>query len=412
MTEYDYSPEAIDQYVKSQARIQQWTVQTALSRTCDPSTPPTPVASRSIGLPPSHATYGPPPLPEPQSEWTQKSQTALRKIRATGGTPPPRLAVQTPALGVPANQVYSYKQKTTRNGSKLSITSQNTDGQYVQQQSYRETTRALHPESQQTLAVPPVNYAPLAHNPFPVQEQFQTLPRATAPPSARVRSKSSHSERRALPSEGGGLAPPMPPMPERHRAHSNVRPPGAAAPLHPANSALANGMYAPPSAVSSLQLPTPYYPPQQQRQMQQQPQYSAMAKIKCKSSATLNTRYATEARRPQLQDAPPMPMPQQAQTGFYATPRASKSSATLYAAEPRSSPRKSSKSKSKSPSKHSQRPPMPEFGERMSSPHPAASQMLVHSLVPLATYREGTPEPRRVKSPSLFHRIFLGRSKN
>ncbi|KAJ7679511.1 hypothetical protein DFH06DRAFT_1291127 [Mycena polygramma] len=409
MTEYDYSPEAVDQYVRSQARIQQWTAQTARSRTCDPSTPPTPVAPRSIGLPPSHATYGPPPLPEPQSEWTQKSQTALRKIKATGGTPPPRLAVKTPALGVPANQVYSYKQKTTPHGSKLSITTQTTDGQYVQQQSYRETTRALHPESQQTLAVPPVNYAPLAHNPFPVQEQFQTLPRATAPPSTRVRSKSSHSERRALP---GGLAPPVPSMPERHRAHSNVRPPGAAAPLHPAT--LANDMYAPPSAVSSLQLPTPYYPPPQQQMhmQQQQPQYSAMAKSKSKSSATLNTRYATEARRPQLQDAPPMPMSQQAQTGFYATPRASKSSATLYAAEPRSSPRKSSKSKSKSSSKHSHRPPMPEFGERMSSPHPAASQMLVHSLVPLATYREETPEPRRVKSPSLFQRIFLGKSKN
>ncbi|KAJ6553018.1 hypothetical protein B0H19DRAFT_1377719 [Mycena capillaripes] len=420
MTEYDYSPEAIQQYLQSQTRIQQWSAATARSHPCDPNTPPTPAAPKSIALPPIHGSgtskYATEPLAsvgvETQPGWAHKKQDVMRKMQASGGPAPGSLTVQTPATGPAPNQTYAYTQQTTPYGSQLSITTQTSDGRYVQQQSYRQMTRPVHPSSG-TLAVPPVNYAPLARNPYPTPEQFNSLPRAAAPITrdTRVRSKSSHSERRAFPggqADGGMYVPPVPPMPERHRAHSSVRPPGAAAPLHPANGAYANGMYgAPPSAVSSFQLPGPYVPAPA-RQRQQQYPTPALAKTKSKSSATLNTRYATEARRPRLEEAPPMPAPQQVQPEFYATPRASKSSATLYA-EPRASPKSTSKS-SKSKRAHKHRPPMPEFGEKMSSPHPAASQMLVHSLVPLATYRE--PEPARAKPPSLFKRMFLGKRSN
>ncbi|KAJ6451281.1 hypothetical protein C8R45DRAFT_1125037 [Mycena sanguinolenta] len=376
MTEYDYSPEAIQQYMDSQTRIQQWSADTARSGPCDPSTPPTPAAPRSIALP-----------------QTQGSAT-VRKMRArpnlTIQTSPPRATA--PA---PANQVYAYTQRTTPYGSQVNITSQTSDGRYIQQQSYHQTTLA----APQSLEVPPVNYAPLARNPYPAPEHlYHSLPRE----NPRVRSKSSHSERPTQPI----YAPPVPPIPERHRAHSSARPAGAAAPLYPASGAYANGMYGAPSAASSsIHLPAAGYLPATVAQ------YAAMDRAKSKSSATLNMRYATGAHA-RVEQALPMPVPQhaqvQAQAGFYATPRASKSSATLYA-EPHSHS-KSSKSKSSSKHERERRPAIPEFGEKMSTPHPAASQMLVHSLVPVASYKDTHPAPTtRTKQPSLFKRMFLGK---
>ncbi|KAJ7913369.1 hypothetical protein B0H13DRAFT_1873920 [Mycena leptocephala] len=416
MTEYDCSPEAIQQYMHSQARIKQWTAHTARSRPCDPSTPPTPAMLKSIGLPASHASgnfnYNTEPLGsvgvETQPAWAHKKYDVMRRMNSSGIPTPATLTVATPATSSATNQVYSYSQKTTPYGSQLSITTQTSDGRNIQQQSYRQTTRPVH------LEVPPVNYAPLAQNPYPAPEHFHTIPSSVAAlvPNRRVRSKSSHSDRRApsVAQIGGGIyAPPVPPVPERLRTHSSVRPPGAAESLHPSNGAYANGLYGAPSAsaASSLHLPAPYFPAPVQQQ-----QYPVLAKTKSKSSATLNTRYAAEARRPRLEETPPMPAPHRAQAEFYAAPRASKSSATLYA-EPRASP----KSKSKSSSKRGRepRPPMPQFGEKMSNPHPAASQMLFHSLVPLATYKqdpEAEAEYTRKKPASLFKRMFLGKRSN
>ncbi|KAF8177310.1 hypothetical protein K438DRAFT_1770078 [Mycena galopus ATCC 62051] len=415
MTEYDYSPEAVARYMDSQARIQQWTAITARSGPVDPSTPPTPANAPSIPLPSVHGGKAKQMQSlesvgvETQPAWAHKKHDAMRKMQ--GSSALSNLTVKTgpPVAVVPANQVYAYTQRTTPYGSQLNITSQTSDGRYIQQESYRQTTRQVNPQSQSSLTVPPVNYAPLAQNPYPAPAHFlHRLPRANPTPS-RVRSKSSESARRApLPSHsnGGIYAPPVPPIPERHRAQSSVRPPGAAAPLHPANSAYANGMYgAPTAAVSSLALPNPYFPAPQQQQ-----QYPAIDKTKSKSSATLNTRYAhaAEARRPYLEQVPSgmMPMPQQAEAGFYATPRASKSSATLYA-EPRGTG--STKSKHSKSSRRERRPPMPEFSEKMSTPHPAASQMLVHSLIPVATHRDAGYPEQRVKQPSLFKRMFLGK---
>ncbi|KAJ7737067.1 hypothetical protein B0H16DRAFT_1466341 [Mycena metata] len=384
MTEYDYSPEAIDRYMQTQSRIQDWTATTARSRPVDPSTPPTPAGLQTIGLPSIHT-----------------SGKAMRKAQAPTAT---TARAHGAATGKP-NQVYSYRQHTTPYGSQLDITSQTMDGRYIQQQTYRQTTAPLAP---QTLAVPTVDYAPLAQNPFPSEEHFNSLSRAS--PNHRLRSKSGHSEHRSVAQPGNGIyAPPVPPIPDRHRAQSSARPPGAAPPFQPSHGAGAyvNGgsmMYAAPtSAVSSLQLPTAYLPASQEQLHYQNP---SMVKAKSRSSATLKARYATEARRPRVEEMPPMPAPHQAQAGFYAAPRASKSSATLYA-EPRRSPHKSKGKSSKSSSKQSRRPPMPEFGEKMSSPHPAASQMLVHSLIPLATYRE-EPAPVYGKKPTLFARVFLG----
>ncbi|KAJ7889534.1 hypothetical protein B0H14DRAFT_3855734, partial [Mycena olivaceomarginata] len=265
MTEYDYSPEAVQQYLNSQMRIQQWTAVTARSSPVDPSTPPTPALRPSVGLPPIQNS-------STQTAWAHKKQDAMRKMHAYASAAPPNLTVQTPAAA--GNQVYAYAQQTTPYGSQLSITQQTSDGRYVQQQSYRETTRPLHPTpapAAQMLEVPPVNYAPLAQNPHPVPEHFyHSLPRAAGAPTRtqRVRSKSSHGAHPA-PAPSGGMcisALPVPPMPgsERPRVHSSVRPPGAAAPFNPANPIYVNGLYGGPStaAVSSLHLPTAYLAPQ------------------------------------------------------------------------------------------------------------------------------------------------------
>ncbi|KAJ7023853.1 hypothetical protein C8F04DRAFT_1401485 [Mycena alexandri] len=402
MTEYDYSQEAMDRYMQTQSRIQDWTAATARSRPVDPSTPPTPASLQTIGLPPTHSSVKAKYQTQPSRHQTQD---IMRKVQASAA------ANARPAQGVATgnpNQVYSYRQQTTTPySSQLDVTTQTMDGRYIQQQSYRQTTAQLAPQS---LAVPPVNYAPLAQNPFPSEEHFNSLSRAS--PNHRIRSKSGQSDHRSIVQHGNGIyAPPVPPIPERHRAQSSARPPGAAAPFHPSHSAgaYANGTgmmhayAAPTSAVSSLHLPTAYLPASNE---QLQYQNAGMVKSKSKSSATLKARYATEARRPRVEDMPPMPAPHHPQTGFYAAPRASKSSATLYA-EPRGTPTKSKGRSSKSSSKHSRRPPMSEFGEKMSSPHPAASQMLVHSLIPVATYREESA-PIYEKKPTLFARVFLG----
>ncbi|KAJ7476681.1 hypothetical protein FB451DRAFT_1460999 [Mycena latifolia] len=393
MTEYDYSPQAIDQYMQTQSRIQAWTTLAGQSKLCDPETPPTP-AVRSQSLPRSQAHSPSAAIEKTQPAWAHKKHDAMRKMQASGVPVPPVLRVRTPAPAAAPNQVYSYSQQTTPYGSQVNISTQTSNGAYVQQQSYQQTTRAAQ-LAPQTLEVPMINYAPLARNPYPAPEHLQR-PGPESVPSRRVRSKSSHSTRAPEPA-GGMYAPPVPPMPDRDRprAHSSVRPPGAAAPLQPSNGAFANGVYgAPPrtfqSSVSSLQLPAGYLAASPQN-------YPVLGREtrKSKSSATLKSKYAQQAQRPRVEDMPPMPAPQRAQTGFYTVPRASKSSATLYA-EPRAPSHRSHRHRDAS---------MPEFGEKMSRPHPAASQMLVHSLIPLATYQEQVPLPRAKPQP-LLKRIF------
>ncbi|KAJ7685875.1 hypothetical protein B0H17DRAFT_1204702 [Mycena rosella] len=388
MTEYTSSPAAIDQYMRTQSRIQKWTSAAARSQLCDPETPATPaVASKLLTRTTPH--YNNVPLPylatDTQAAWEHKKHDAMRKMQASGTQVPPALSVRTPPA--PPNQVYNYTQQTTPYGSQVNISSQTSNGVYVQQHSYQQTTRALAP---QTLQVPPVNSAPLAQNPYPAAEHFR-LQGPESVPALRVRSKSSHGSR-AAPSGGSIYAPPVPALPDRPRAHSSVRPPGAAAPLQPSNGAYANGVYgAPPrsvqSSISSLQLPSAYSTLGPSAQYPLPPRETR----KSKSSATLKSKYAQQAQRPRVEDMPPMPAPQHAQMGFYTVPRGSKSSATLYAA-PRTSRRHRDAS-------------MPEFGEKMSAPHPAASQMLVHSLIPLATYQEHAPAPRAKPQP-LLKRIF------
>ncbi|KAJ7491388.1 hypothetical protein B0H11DRAFT_2008897, partial [Mycena galericulata] len=428
MTEYDYSEEAVHRYMQTQARIQDWSSATARAPPCDPNTPKTP-AVRSRSLPRTRSkpkdsnsafassspyAYNDEPSPaavgvHTQPAWADKKQAAMRKMQMQAAH-----ATPTPA---PANQVYvsySQQQQTTPYGSQLNISTQTqtASGEYVQQQAYVQRTLQRAP-TPQTLEVPPINYAPLAHNPYPTPDHL-VLPGAGSggAPLHRARAKSSQSSRRRegsagppAPGHGQGIyayAPPVPPMPQQAQ-----RPPGAAAPLQPSNGAYANGLYPTPpawqSSVSSLQLPAGYLPASNQQQYQQQHQQNPPAR-KSKSSATLNMRYAQEAQRPPV---PPMPVMQQntqkaqGPGAFYALPRGSKSSATLYA-EPRST------------GKHSRsrrhREPLPEFGEKMSSPHPAASQMLVHSLIPVATYRAAPePAPVRAKPQSLFKRMLLGK---
>ncbi|KAJ7176143.1 hypothetical protein C8R43DRAFT_1197689 [Mycena crocata] len=420
MTEYDYSPEALEAHMRGQARIVQWSSANARTQLYHPDTPPTP-AIKSRSLPrsksqgPLNAQYNggpsPPGAVDTQAAWEQKKRIAMSKVQGD----------------IPQDQVYQYLATKTPYGTQLNITTQTSNGRYVQQRSYQQTTRPVVP---QTLEVPPVNYAPLAQNPYPSSDHYQ-LQGAPLVPNRRVRSKSSHGPRTT---EGGMYtAPPVPPMPplperERGRTHSSARPSGAAPPFNPSNGAFANGIYASPhphphpqtpprtvhsqASVSTLQLPSAYLPASQQQLYAQQ---EMGAPRKSKSSATLKTRYAQEAHQPRIEDMPPMPVPQQGQVGsFYQMSRASKSSATLYA-EPRANPGtpKDGSSAYSSPSKHSAstskrsrrpREPMPEFGERMSTPHPAASQMIFHSLVPVATYREHSvlvDTPR----PSLFKRM-------
>ncbi|KAJ7155628.1 hypothetical protein C8R46DRAFT_1295406 [Mycena filopes] len=414
MTEYDYTQEAMDNYLQTQSRIQNWTETTARSHPVDPKTPPTP-AGTTIGLPRALAACAKHP--------TQRSRTPTARDIARQRHP------SSPTRPRPPPIVYSYRQQTTTPySSQLDITTQTADarGRYIQQQSYHHhQVTAPH-----TLMVPPVDYSPLARNPHPAKETFShSLSRGMpnghrAPPTATRRSKSAHSEQRVPLPPPQQYAPPVPPMPERHRTQSSARPAGAAAPFHPASyapaPAPAHGVYlAPTSAVSSLQLPvaTGYLPATiEHLQAQQQYQNPPMAKSKSKSSVTLQARYATESpRRAQpAQDVPPMPVyAPQAQQGFYENTRAAKSSATLYAS-PRGTPTKSKgkSSSSKAPKQSRHRPPMPEFGEHMSSPHPAASQMLYHSLVPVATYREEPVDDAHAhgyeKKPTLFARVFLG----
>ncbi|KAJ7088835.1 hypothetical protein B0H15DRAFT_287304 [Mycena belliarum] len=421
MTEYDYSPEAYNQHLQTQSRIKDWTSQTAQSQPCHPETPPTPAALRSKPLPASD--YPVPAVPP------YKKSGLQRRRDASGAPIPPDLNLRKPntAPAPVPNQIYQYTQKSTPFGAQLNISAQTTNGAYVQQQLYQQTVHAVR-STPQTLQVPMINYAPLARNPYPAEEHLQLPgpgPDALAP---RVRSKSSHAPRAPPPGLGGdGIhGPPVPPMPDRPRAHSSVRPAGAAAPLQPANGAYMNGVYAAPqrtfkSSVSSLQLPPRYL----HASAQQYPLPEQQTR-KSKSSATLQSRYAAEARYPRVEQVPPMPAPHQAQMGFYTLSRESKSSATLHPhmvavpampaphkgqqgfyAVPKASksaatlygqPRVSSRG-------HHHRQRDASMPEKMSSSHPAASQMLVHSLAPYAAYHKEAPAPRSKAQP-LLKRIF------
>ncbi|KAJ7114937.1 hypothetical protein C8R44DRAFT_880994 [Mycena epipterygia] len=422
MTEYDYSPEAVDRYMQTQSRIQHWTQVASRSQLCDPDTPPTP-AFLSKGLPksavaPQPIAYNTEPSPglatHTKPSWAHKKHDVLRRIQASSGDGvPPALTVHTPA--VPPAQVYNYTQQTNRYGSQLNITAQTSNGVYVQQHSYQQTTRPIQ-LTPQTLEVPPVNYAPLAQNPYPAPEHFR-LPGPEAPlvSKPRVRAKSSGAGTHTHSVRGGGMsAPPVPPMPMpqhhtvRPRAHSSVRPPGAAPPLQPSNGVYANGLFTPAPAptpptfqpsqsVSSLALPAPYpYTTDQHSTPYPAGQYPVLGmkpKSKSKSSATLKSKYAAQAQRPRVEDMPPgIPASQTAQLHFYTAPRAAKSSATLYA-EPRAA--KSSATLYAEPrrSRRHRDVSTPEFGES-----PAASQMLMHSQ----PYHDAPAPPR----PTLFKRMF------
>ncbi|KAJ7431937.1 hypothetical protein B0H11DRAFT_2128181 [Mycena galericulata] len=51
MTEYDYSPEAVTRYLRTQQRIARWTADTGAVPQVDPYAPPTPAASAAAPLP-------------------------------------------------------------------------------------------------------------------------------------------------------------------------------------------------------------------------------------------------------------------------------------------------------------------------------------------------------------------------
>ncbi|KAK7036020.1 hypothetical protein R3P38DRAFT_3183822 [Favolaschia claudopus] len=487
MTEYDYSPEAVDQYLKMQNRCQNWTVSNSRTQQCHPNTPPTEYGSPATNLeslPSMHSIAT-------QRNWDQKKADAMRKMQqfqtasaASASLQPyhqSRAASREPSpapVAQPVNQVYAYTQQTTPHGSQVNVnvTTQTADGRYIQQQqSYsqtnsrsRTTSRAGTPSrnasrapsraaTPQTLEVPAINYAPLAHNPYPAAEHFShSLPRpqdggvdaSQMPlvPNRRNRSQSSH---------GAQAAPGYLAAPQRSRVASHAtsasRPPGAAAPKNPNNSAYANGLYAlpvasgpPPGSVLFQQAPAAQAQPPMQPQLPsntgtafrlQPTAASALARTraKSKSSATLSTQYRAathEARHPRLEQMPPMPRPQRAQTGldyhqqhqvvaaqmqayntyppagqsaaFYAAPRASKSSATLYA-----EPRDSSSKRSKGKKRHDhERPPMPAFDSSKmvaSSSSRRAMQEQVDIVIPPPEYGQSQT---RTKKSGLFARVF------
>ncbi|KAJ7139157.1 hypothetical protein C8R44DRAFT_867328 [Mycena epipterygia] len=290
MAEYDYSPEAVDRYIQTQARIRHWTQDAARSHLCGPETPPTP-GLRSKALPNSALD------PHPVGYNTDGMQTT------------------------------TYDQ-TTCYGSQLNINAQTSDGAYVHQHAYR-TTRRVQPQRQlqpqlqrqqlqrapQTLEVPPVNYAPLARNPYPALEHFrlQGTPLPLGPvQQPHLRTKLSHARS------------PVPTLPLQS----------------------SNGVYAPgpfptstgmkfTASVPSLALPAPAPAPYPSGM-------KPKIKIKILRDAPDAVQHARPGAAPARAGSSPRQQKQQQlqlrqQQKFYTVPRAATSSATLHLnADPRS----------------------------------------------------------------------------
>ncbi|KAJ6622274.1 hypothetical protein B0H10DRAFT_907131 [Mycena sp. CBHHK59/15] len=377
MTEYDYSPEAYHQYMATQSRIQDWASTTADAQPYHPDTPPTPGVTTLMEMQGGMGPYEDKALkyrPQPGSPDfvpPSRPRTAPPKDSMIYRQPSANPAQYTPPVPplppMPQTQIYNHTSQTnTPYGSQYSVTVQTTNGVYVQQKTYQQTTQPLVPQrrvpSSQTYPMqgyPPQTY-PAHHYP-----DHTYAPAPGPPPQQRIRAQSS-------------AAP----------AHAPVVP-----------TQMSNGIYAAPSRSYHASVQSLAPPPQAMHPSAAQSGYDTAPREtrRAKSSATLRSQHSAAHSRV-AQDVPPVLGSQNQQ--YYTLPRASKSSATLH-----------SKSSSKRSRRHEEAGmPMNEFGEaaqRTARPFPGASQMHRHALIPIATYE--TPSVSgyaKAKPQPLIKRIF------
>ncbi|KAJ7264285.1 hypothetical protein C8J57DRAFT_1470477 [Mycena rebaudengoi] len=361
MTEYDYSPEARTQYMQTQSRIQNWASQTAGSQPYHPDTPPTPAPlapkplyggmARNRSRVPSNPVYPPEVAYGPYTNNTlprsyyPSATTAMQALPQQPPSrprtaPPPKGSIYGQTVAVPVRYGHSVvpappvttthfyaSQTSTPYGSQYSLTKQTSDGVYVQQQVYQQTTQPLAPQRG-----PPVNKYPL-----------------TSPPvQRRIRSRAS-------------------------TIHAPV------APLQSSNRVYGAGHRDYIGSVQSLAQLHPEPTAESDQTLSRETRRS-------KSSTTLKSKYST---CPRIED---MPLPPSQH--YYTLPRGSKSTTTL----------ESGSKGAKSSRRHQDVPTKGKFGD-FGHRTPAASEMLVHSLIPLAIYQPVPECPVKAKSKPLLQRM-------
>ncbi|CAK5263741.1 unnamed protein product [Mycena citricolor] len=278
MTEYDFSPEAMERYQATQNRIQRWTQDTSSTNQADPYAPAIPAPQRGAQV---FSAASVPMSTGTQEAWACKKQSAIEKL---SGVQSSSAAAAAAAAG---NEIYSYSRQSGPHGSHLTIHTQTSNGTYVQRRTYQQTTTRAAAPTGPGFSTPP---------PLPLYGAGSDRSRAPSNQSAYDLAATAQGS-------------------QRTRAYSTV------GTIQPANI----GIYAAAPCAAAH--------PAYQRDPGHQPR--ASQKSRSKSSVALSAQYHAAAQ----QAAPPVPT---VPASFYANARAAKSSATLYAAaEPRKSKSKS-----------------------------------------------------------------------